>query len=96
MIKYCHNTSEVPKTEHYAIIENRSVSIPGDQRSIDFPGHGYPASTEHFLEYVAYTEKQEWEDEIKKRLSATYGDKNFLALKVTPAEIKTSFEVKIS
>jgi hypothetical protein len=96
MRKYCKSTADIPKTEHYAIVENRSVFIPGDQRSIDFPGHGYPASTEHFLEYVAYTEKEEWEAEIKKRLTATYGDKNFLALKVTPAEIKTSFEVNIS
>lgn len=96
MIKYCHYVEDVPKTEHYAIISNRSISIPGDQRSIDFPGHGYPASTEHFFEYVAFTEKVEWETEIKKRLTSQFGNKDFVALMVLPAKIKTSYEVEIS
>ena len=32
----------------YAVIVERSVYIPGDERSRTNPGHGYPATTEYF------------------------------------------------
>ena len=31
--------------EIYAVFIKTSTHIPGDQRSIDHPGHGYPAYT---------------------------------------------------
>src|SRR5688500_10759600 len=45
----------IPETEHWAVITQRSVSIhhEADQRSIDHPGHGYPAYTET-IESITY------------------------------------------
>jgi hypothetical protein len=93
--KRCTSASEVPKTEHYAIIESGSVFVPGDQRSIDHPGHGYPASTEYFVSYISFTDRDEWEAEIRQMTGAIYGKKDFVAMKVTPAEVQTVLTVVI-
>jgi hypothetical protein len=94
---YCSTTDKIPKKLHYAIIGNTSTHIPGDQRSIDCPGHGYPASTEYNVTYVAYLDKDEWAKEINKRMTSTYSsDKNFVAVKVEPAKIEISTLVNIS
>jgi len=46
-----HITSvdKLPQGEHWAILEDSSIHIPGDERSRTNPGHGYPASTEHII-----------------------------------------------
>jgi len=87
-VKYCHYAKDIPEGDHFAIVVNRSITIPGDERSRTNPGHGYPESTEHFFEYIAYTDRVEWEEEIRKRMTATYGNKDFVALKVEKASIK--------
>ena len=98
--KNCQGPNDIPKEEHYAIIFGTSVYIPGDQRSIDYPGHGYPASTNYYPEYVSYTDKQEWMDEIIKlqaeNAEGKYSKKDFVAMKVTPAKIETTVKVNIS
>ena len=39
---------DIPEGPHYAVLvySTHSTHIPGDQRSRDAPGHGYPAHTE--------------------------------------------------
>jgi len=69
---YCHRASDIPAGEHWAIITSRSVSIPGDERSRTAPGHGYPAHSEHFVQYVSYTNQAEFEAD----LLAALGDPN--------------------
>lgn len=93
--KWCNSASDIPLCEHYAIIESGSISIPGDQRSIDCPGHGYPASTENFVRYISYINQAEWEAEIKKRMSSGFdSDKKFVAMFVNPATIQTTHKVE--
>jgi hypothetical protein len=58
--------SDIPTAPHWAIIETTSVHIPGDERSRTNPGHGYPASTETFITYRAFTSQAEWEHEAER------------------------------
>lgn len=67
-VKYVSHAADVPKGEHWAILVNHSINIPGDERSRTNPGHGYPASTENSLEYRAYAN----EDVFKRALSELY------------------------
>ncbi len=90
-----HNKGEVPKEPHFAIIEFSSVWIPGDERSRTNPGHGYPEHTESKCEYIVFECEGEWKNEIAKRESNPYGDKNFVAVRVTPATVKTTVNVSI-
>ena len=95
-MKTCNHFKDVPDGDHYVILEFDSIYVHGDQRSIDYPGHGYPASTENFSRYISFTNKDEWETEITKRMNSQYSRKEFVALKVSRAVIETSHKVKIS
>lgn len=65
---YVTSIDKLPTVEHWAILEDTSVHIPGDERSRTNPGHGYPESTEHFITYTAYTVKEEFESELKRAI----------------------------
>jgi hypothetical protein len=65
---FVHSPNEMPKGEHWAIIEGTSVYIPGDERSRTNPGHGYPASTENYITYQAFTDKKEFETELAHKI----------------------------
>lgn len=74
---YVTSIDKLPTTEHWAILQDTSVHIPGDERSRTNPGHGYPESTEHFITYTAYTDKEEFESELKRalELQGRYGNR---------------------
>lgn len=58
--------SKMPAGEHWAILQNESIHVPGDERSRTAPGHGYPEHTEKSLSYTAYFTFEEFENELKK------------------------------
>jgi hypothetical protein len=86
--------SDIPNGPHFAIIQTTAVHTPGDERSRTNPGHGYPASTETYITYRAFTDRAKWEEEIK-RLSASRWADPFRAIAVTPANIATDVAVTI-
>jgi hypothetical protein len=94
-MKWCHTATEIPKEPHYAILEQRSISIPGDERSRTNPGHGYPASTEQVWDYIVFKDREEWEAEVKRRHGMAFGSKDFVAISATPATIKTTIQVHL-
>jgi hypothetical protein len=95
-MKYCSHTSDIPTEDHYAIVCFVSITTPGDERSRTNPGHGYPEHTDNYATYIAFADHEEWEKEINQRLTSTYGNKDFVAMKVSRAIIETSHTVKIS
>ena len=74
MLKVITDPKLYPKGPHYVILKMKTKQIhhQGDQRSIDCPGHGYPAYTENVHECeVTVTENQaEWRDELVKLYKA--------------------------
>ena len=92
---WIHKPSEVPTQPHFAIFEANSIHVPGDERSRQYPGHGYPASTEYFLSYIAFDTKEEWEADIQERSSRKNGDA-FIAVHIIPAKIETKIVVSVS
>lgn len=93
--KWIHKADEVPKGPHFAIFESNSIHVPGDERSRQYPGHGYPASTEYFMSYIAFDTKEEWEADIQERVTRKNADK-FVAVQVIPATIETKVVVNVS
>ena len=65
---FVEDITNLPAGEHWAILQNRSIHIPGDERSRTAPGHCYPESTEHAVSYVAYLTFEEFENDLKKAL----------------------------
>jgi hypothetical protein len=85
--------SQIPAVPHFAILRTTSVTTPGDERSRTNPGHGYPESTETFITYRAFIDREEWEAEIKMLSSRPY--EKFVAIAATPARISTSVSVSV-
>ena len=83
-----------PWIKHWAIIEFSQVHHEGDQRSRDFPGHGYGAYTEDVISYQAYTDKNEWIMKIEWMVSK--GKTNYVAFEVEPAVIEVKTTVQVS
>jgi hypothetical protein len=69
---YVKSIADIPTSGHWAIIEQTSVTIPGDERSRTNPGHGYPESTSTYFNYIAFTNETEFVSELTKRLSKPY------------------------
>lgn len=83
--KYVHSVSDLPEGEHYAILTTGSAADSYDGRS-----------TVSVIEYVAFTDRAEWEAEIKQMsVPSPYQNKSFKAIHVRPATIKVSVEVAI-
>ena len=92
----CEHASDIPKVDHFAIIEFTSITIPGDEHSRTNPGHGYPESTKNVSIYRAYVNKEEWEQEINKRETSIYRSREYVAIVVKVPKIEIITKVSIS
>ena len=93
--QYVSEKSHLPPGDHYVIMQFSSIYVPGDERSRTNPGHGYPGRSEPIVQYISFTDKDEWEKEIRGLVEATYGKKEFVALYVKRATISTEVKVGI-
>lgn len=77
--------SGIPEREHWAIIEEVNVTIPGDERSRTNPGHGYPEYTETYHRYSAFTTKEKFEEELVRRASSgsVFANRKIMGVHVT-------------
>lgn len=99
-MKTIYNAADVPKTEHWAIITFGTIHIPGDERSRTHPGHGYPAYDQPTATYEVFKDKVQWtaavlELEHDWLNSSHRNEKNWVAMKVTPAEVRTTVSVSV-
>jgi len=94
-VVYVHTVDEVPKVEHWAIIETESYSTP--EEGVWAPGHGYPAATHNYISYTAYTDKADFEAEVRDRLEEKpWGrSRSFRTIHVQPLTIKTNVTLEI-
>lgn len=92
-------STKIPDRPHYAVIETRHITIPGDERSRTNPGHGYPEHTEECISYHAFADEREmraWVErkEERTRHYADYG--NYRIVFVQPAKVEISTNVTIT
>jgi hypothetical protein len=80
--KYVRTPEDIPAGEHWAIITGSSVLIPGDERSRTNPGHGYPESTESYIEYAAFTNESKFKEALRYALENAYGAKRIVGIHV--------------
>lgn len=86
--------SDIPDTEHYAILQTETIHIPGDERSRTHPGHGYPAEDRTVVTYTAFTDRTKWEEAIARLKNKPFSG-TFKALFVRPAKITTQTIVNV-
>ena len=78
---------QIPQDPHYAILEYRSIEIPGYDRYD-------PSTTEQVFNYFYTFDKEEWENEIKRILKLSNGPK-IVPMVVTPAKIVTDISIQV-
>lgn len=83
-------SSQVPTTAHWAVIEDNSIYVPGDQRSNESPGHGYPAENVNYVAYHAFDTEAELIEWVSMRQRYA---KDYTVLYVEPKTIKQSFSI---
>lgn len=95
--KYVSQVSDIPETEHWAIVKTDGVYIPGDERSRTNPGHGYPAEIRNFLSYEVYFTEAKLLEAIEELEKPLYGGNRtaYKVIKVTPAKITTKTQISI-
>lgn len=86
--------NQIAAGENYLILVPRTIYIPGDERSVTNPGHGYPASNEQTWSVQSFQSKDEWEAEIKRRVLVN--DKDFVPIVANRPEINVSTDVSVS
>jgi hypothetical protein len=93
--KFITDTDELPKGEHWVILQGMTMTIPGDERSRTCPGHGYPEHSEKYMVYESFTNKEEFEAELKRRLTGKYQAQNIRGIHVQGIyEIVTEIHLK--
>lgn len=94
-MKYCHGKKDIPTATHFAALVFGSVYVPGDQRSVDAPGHGYPAHSEATVDYIAFDSTEEMQGWVEKEMQHRFSEPNFTIIQATarPVTTKTTVEV---
>lgn len=91
MSQYAHSRKEIPNTEHWAALVFDSIYIPGDQRSIDCPGHGYPSHNAQTLSYIVFKDEAERDRWVDQRGDA----KDYKIIKSRGFETETKTTVRL-
>jgi hypothetical protein len=86
--KFVSKLEDIPNTECWVIVSQTNVHIPGDERSRQAPGHGYPEHTESYVTiYEVFTNEEEFKEVLA--IAST----KYRGFKVTPYVTKTTVEV---
>lgn len=89
--KVITRVSELPQTDHFAILANSTYYVPGDERSRTNPGHGYPAENVPYLQYIAFENKEQLAEWIR-----IYGStKSYKVIASRMVKIETRIQVKM-
>ena len=79
--------------EIYAVFIKMVERVPGDQRSIDHPGHGYPAHTVDRTEVKEFKNRESFVEWITNQEAERCGKVSYRAFKCTPVKISTKIEI---
>lgn len=93
--KYPTKQSQIPHGKSYAILKEKTTSVPGDERSRTNPGHGYPAHTVESWGVELFATKEEWEAEIEKLSGRVYASKNWLPVILNRPNVKQTVTIEV-
>jgi hypothetical protein len=90
-MKHVSQKSDLPTSEHLAVLIFSQRYVEGDERSRTHPGHGYPASYENEVKYVAFKSHEELTEWVSKNERAS-----FAVINAVPKTIQTKLSVSLS
>lgn len=88
---YPKNISQLPAKAAYFVFINATIYHEGDQRSRDYPGHGYPAYTEDLVKVLTFEGSSALESWILSN-----PNEKFVVFKGSPLKVEKQVKVYIS
>lgn len=90
--QYPKNIEEIELGETWVVLLNKSIHVPGDERSRQAPGHGYPAHDEPYVGMEVYFNV----NALKERIAALYqrGEK-FKVVKMQTVEVSAQVNIEV-
>lgn len=82
--------SDLPKNVAFVAFEETNIYHEGDQRSKDFPGHGYGSHTESRLEMQVFDDKDMLEKWLLKQ-----GEKSYKIFQLKPIAVEVTMAIKL-
>lgn len=76
--------------EFFAVIIERTIRIPGDERSRTHPGHGSPAHTTEHQEFIEFKNEEAFRAWIEREEKKTHSKERYKAIRFKPVTIKTN------
>lgn len=95
-IMYVSNVADIPEGEHWVVLENKNTHVPGDKRSQEHPGHGYPAHTEHAMTMMVFESKEVLEEWVTKREGKVFDRKEYKVLFIRTPRVETKISVEVN
>lgn len=86
--------SEAPSAV-FAVVYVELTHVPGDQRSIEHPGHGYPAHTLKHNIFKSFEDEKAWREWIDREMRRSSPTK-FSAYRCIPVEVSSEVKVNIN
>lgn len=92
--KIVDSLADLPEGTSWAILEQDSIYVPGDERSRTNPGHGYPAHTKNFVRIYAFDSMADFKATLRK-LHEKPGRRTFKAFELKSVRVKTKLVIDI-
>ena len=95
--KLCIRPSDIPPGPHFVILVQNKTYVPGDERSLRNPGHGYPAHVVETWNYYAFEDEGEWKKQIGTMVTMrTSSSALFVAFAANPAIVRSKVVVEVN
>jgi len=79
----------------YAALITTTYTIPGDERSRTYPGHGYPESTGESTELKQFKDKAEMQEWVKRQQGYHYTPPKFRLIQYEELSYEAEITIKI-
>lgn len=79
----------------YFIVYKNTVHIPGDERSIKYPGHGRPAHDKEFEVIERFDTLDAVKEWIANNEKYVFAKAKYELFEVIPLQVKTTMEIKV-
>lgn len=83
------------KIMKYAAIIMVTEHIPGDERSKQWPGHGYPAHTVERTTIKKFKDLAEVEEYVRREDESKYGKDNYILIQYEELVVKKTVSLEI-
>jgi hypothetical protein len=92
-MKNIKRIEDIPTSTSFCAVRGTTIYTPGDQRSRDYPGHGYPESWDPAIEMISFVDQnalEVWAGKNHKELE------KYKLFKMTPITVEQTVSLKIA